>query len=209
MNITVIGASAGVGLHVTQQALERGHQVTTLSRQTATLPDHPRLRKLQGSSLNPTDVLTAIEGSEAILVTLGTGRSTRPTTLYSASADVLLGALKATKAQVPLIVLTGFGTGESWDYNTPVMKVLFRLFLKAVYADKSEMERRIAAGYNHWTFIRPGRLTQGPRTGQYRVLDHLRRDMRVGAISRADVAHFMVDVAERRTFPQGSIALSH
>jgi putative NADH-flavin reductase len=42
-----------------------------------------------------------------------------------------------------------------------------------------------------WTAVRPPRLTDGPRTGVYRIADgrNLRRGLR---ISRADVAEFML-----------------
>ena len=80
------------------------------------------------------------------------------------------------------------------------MRLLFNLFLKAIYADKSEMERMIAAGYTRWEMVRPGRLTNGGMTGRYRILDDLVKGMRVGAISRADVAHFMLAQAERPTY---------
>jgi putative NADH-flavin reductase len=62
------------------------------------------------------------------------------------------------------------------------------------------MEHLIATGYPSWEIVRPGRLTDGKMTGRYRVLDNLVKGMRVGAISRSDVAHFMVAQAERPTY---------
>ncbi len=196
MKIAILGASAGVGLETVNQALARGHQVTTLSRRVESLPEHPALTKVQGSSLVADDVRQAIAGADAILVTLGTGSNTQPTTLYTDSAKVLLQVLGETGATPPVIVVTGFGAGASWDYNGPVVKLLFRWLLKDVYADKSAMERMIVAAYPRWEMVRPGRLTPGPATGRYRVLDELKLGMRVGAISRADVAHFLVAQAE-------------
>ena len=200
MKIAILGASAGVGLEATRRALQQGHEVTTLSRRIDPLPDHPSVRKVQGSSTNPKDVKAALEGADAILVTIGTGNSTKATTLYSDSAHTLLQVLRETGSFAPLIVLTGFGAGESWNYNSFPMKLLFNLLLKRVYADKTEMERLIAAGYKRWEMVRPGRLTEGAMTGRYRVLDDLVKDMRVGAIPRADVAHFMVAQAEHPTY---------
>jgi len=173
LKISIIGASAGVGLEATRLALQQGHEVTTLSRRIDSLPDHPKLRRVQGSSTSLQDVRAALEGSDAILVTLGTGSSTKATTLYSESARILVQVLQESKSSAPLIVLTGFGAGESWSYNSLVMKLLFNLLLKAVYADKSEMEHLIASGYPCWEIVRPGRLTDGKMTGRYRVLDNL------------------------------------
>lgn len=199
MKISVIGASAGIGLEITSLALEKGHDVTALSRRMVPIPDHPKLRRVQGSATDPHDVRTVVEGAEAILVTLGV-KSPFATTLFSDSARLLLQVLKETGSSPTLMVLTGFGAGDSWDYNSRPMKLMFALLLKKIYADKSEQERVVTGGYPRWEIVRPGRLTNGAMTGHYRVLDGLEEGMEVGAISRADVAHFMVAQAENPTY---------
>ena len=199
MNIAVIGASAGIGLQVASLALEKGHEVTALSRRRVPLSDYAKLRRVQGSATDPHDVRAAVEGADAILVTLGV-KSPFATTLFSDSARLLLQVLRETGSSPTLIVLTGFGAGDSWDYNSFPMKLMFTLLLKKVYVDKSEQERVISAGYPRWEIVRPGRLTNGAMTGHYRVLDYLVEGMKVGAISRADVAHFMVAQAENPTY---------
>ncbi|MBY0246904.1 MAG: NAD(P)H-binding protein [Nitrospiraceae bacterium] len=198
MKIAVIGASAGIGLEVTRLALQKGHEVTTLSRRIVPIPDQAKLKRVQGSATNSNDVRAAVEGADAILVTLGV-KSPFPTTLFSDSARILLRVLQETGSSATLIVLTGFGAGDSWSYNSLPMKLLFTLFLKAPYADKSEQERLIAGGYSRWEIVRPGRLTNGAMTGHYRELDNLVNGMKVGAISRSDVAHFMVAQVENPT----------
>lgn len=199
MKIAIIGASAGIGLEITRLALERGHEVTTLSRRRVSLPDQARLKRVQGSATNPHDVRVAVEGAYAILVTLGV-KSPFATTLFSDSARLLLQVLKETGSSPMLLVLTGFGAGDSWGYNSLPMRLMFTLLLKKVYADKSEQERIIAGGSPRWEIVRPGRLTNGAMSGRYRVLDQLVDGMKVGAISRADVAHFMVAQAENPTY---------
>ena len=207
MKIVVIGASAGIGLESTRLALEHGHEVATLSRRAVPLPDHPKLRRVQGSATNPQDVKSAVEGAEAVLVALGV-KSPFATTLFSDSAIVLLKVLKETNASPTLIVLTGFGTGDSWSYNSFPMRLFFSLLLKAAYADKNVQEQVIAGGYTRWEIVRPGRLTNSPMTGQYRVLDTLEDGMKVGAISRSNVAHFMVTQAENPTSLGKYVALT-
>jgi len=199
MKIAIIGASAGIGLQTTRLALEKGHEVTSLSRRIVPLPDHPKLRRVQGGATNSNDVRAAVEGADSILVTLGV-KSPFATTLFSGSARVLLRVLQETGSSPALIVLTGFGAGDSWGYNSLSVKLLFTLLLKAVYSDKNEQEQLVAGGYSRWEIVRPGRLTNGTMTGHYRVLDSLVEGMRVGAISRADVAHFMVAQAENPTY---------
>jgi len=200
MKITVIGASAGVGLEVVRELVTRGHSVTTLSRSIGSIPDDPLVTKVQGSSMSESDVAKAIDGAETILVTLGTGMSTKATGLYPNSSHVLLKALEALPNKPPLIVLTGFGAGESWGYNSFIMKRLFQLFLKDVYAEKTQMEQILSMGYPNSMFVRPGRLTNGEQRKKYRVIPELSRSMSVGAVSRKDVAHFMADQAEKPAY---------
>lgn len=199
MKIAVLGASAGIGLQCVRLALQKGHEVVTLSRRVVPVPDQAELTRVQGSATDATSVRRAVEGAEAVLVTLGT-RSPLPTTVFSDSSRILLQVLKEIGSLPTLIVLTGFGTGDSGSYNSFPMKILFTLLLKQVYLDKERQEGLIAAGYPRWEMVRPGRLTNGSMTGRYRVLDTLVEGMKVGAISRADVAQFLVDQAEQPTY---------
>lgn len=199
MKIAVLGASAGIGLQCVRLALQKGHEVVALSRRVVPLPDHAQLMRVQGSATDARAVRIAVEGAEAVLVTLGV-KSPLPTTVFSDSSRILLQVLKEIGSSPTLIVLTGFGTGDSGSYNSFPMKILFTLLLKQVYLDKERQEGLIAAGYPRWEMVRPGRLTNGSMTGRYRVLDTLVEGMKVGAISRADVAQFLVDQAEQPTY---------
>ncbi len=208
MKIAVLGASAGIGLQCTRLALQQGHEVVTLSRRVVPLPDHAQLTRVQGSATDARAVRSAVEGAEAVLVTLGV-KSPLPTTMFSDSSRILLQVLKEIGSSPTLIVLTGFGAGDSWSYNSFPVRILFTLVLKQVYEDKAVQEQRIAAGYPRWEMVRPGRLTNGSMTGRYRVLDTLVEGMKVGAISRADVAQFLVAQAEQPTYLGKYPALSY
>jgi putative NADH-flavin reductase len=68
--------------------------------------------------------------------------------------------------------------------------------LRNVAEDATEMEREVMASGLEWTIARPPRLTNDPLTGHYAVEDD---HMPHGGftISRADVAHFLLDELER------------
>lgn len=209
MHITIIGASAGVGLETVKRTLERGHKVTTLSRSAMTLPANPNLITLQGSATNKTDLTKAIIGADAVIVTLGTGKSMKPTTLYSDFAKSLVEVEQENSKKIPFIILTGFGAGESGAYNTFIMKLAFRLLLKDVYADKTIMEEIISGSTMNWTIVRPGLLKNKPLTERYRAETSLYKGINIGSISRADVADFMVKQAEHQTAFRQYVSLSN
>lgn len=204
-NITIIGASAGVGLETVRKALQEGHMVTSLSRSTQTLPHHPNLTIVQGSATHGADIRKAIVGADVILVTIGTGTKidwqtiTKGTTLYTDAATQLLKALDELKMQVPLVVVTGFGAGDSRAYLPFSLKVVIRLLLGRIYDNKTRMENLISSTYKNWVIVRPGVLTDKPATGHYRAYTTLGNDLKIGDIARADVAHFLVKQAQDPT----------
>ncbi|MBK9634754.1 MAG: NAD(P)H-binding protein [Bacteroidetes bacterium] len=75
MNITIIGASAGVGLETVKRALDRNHKITTLSRSEIKLPSHKNLTTLKGSATNKDDLKKSIANADAVIVALGTGKA--------------------------------------------------------------------------------------------------------------------------------------
>lgn len=199
MNITIIGASAGVGLESVKRALQRNHKVTTLSRSEIALPSSNNLIMLKGSATNEADLQKSIENADAVIVALGTGKSMKTTTLYSDFAKLLVEVQQEAKTQIPFIILTGFGAGESGSYNSFITKIFFKLLLKDVYADKTKMEEIITNSKLKWEIVRPGTLKDKPLTERYRVETRLFKGINIGSINRSDVADYLVKQAENPT----------
>jgi putative NADH-flavin reductase len=82
--------------------------------------------------------------------------------------------------------------------NLGPLAAILRLVLRSVLADSRRMEGLVEASSDlEWTIVRPPRLTNGAHTGHYRVAaGELPRGG--GAISRSDLANFVLDEAERR-----------
>ena len=196
MNLTIIGASAGVGLETVKRALERKHKVTTLSRTEIQITDNNNLIKQIGSATNKNDLKKSIESADAAIVALGTGKSMKATTLYSDFAKLLVEVQEETNTQIPFIILTGFGAGDSGAYNSFFMRLFFKFLLKNVYDDKTKMEEIIAGSKMKWEIVRPGLLKDDPLTEKYRVENKLFKGIDIGSINRADVADFLVKQAE-------------
>lgn len=209
MNIAIIGASAGVGLKCVEIALARGHNVITLSRSKESFPMHRNLSNLKGSATNLSDLKNAIEKADAVIVALGTGKSTKATTLYTDAAAVLIQAQKELQTNIPFIILTGFGAGKSASYQGLFMRIIFKLMLRDVYKNKTEMEEIISRSNLNWEFVRPGVLNNKPLSEQYRVVTEYCQGMNIGSISRSDVADFLVKQAEQPTLLKNYPALSN
>ena len=197
MKITIIGASAGVGLRTAIRTLEAGHNVSTLSRTMPALPTTPALRPILGSALNPDDVANAVSDADAILVTLGTGRSRKPTTLFSEASRVLVATVTKLGISAPVLVLTGFGAGDSDGYQKPVLRIGMKILLGKIYQDKTRMEQELSASPLNWEIVRPARLTNGPCASTYRAITDYTASMKITSVSRDDVADYLVTEAEK------------
>ena len=193
MRVLIIGASKGIGLETTRQALDAGHDVRALARSaTAIAISNPSLEKMRGNALKTEDVEAALVGVDVVIQTLGVGLGElfRPVHLFSDATRVLIQAMKIQGVK-RLICVTGYGAGDSRASISCMQRLPFQIVFGRAYDDKSLQEQLIKESELDWTIARPGVLTSGPRTGHYQILSEASQ-WRNGIISRADVAEFLV-----------------
>ncbi|MFN9683071.1 MAG: NAD(P)-dependent oxidoreductase [Bacteroidota bacterium] len=208
MNITIIGASAGIGIETVKRGLDRNHSITTLSRSNIEIEEKKSLNVILGDATNKADLLSSIQNADAIIVTLGTSKNMNATTLFSDFAQLMVEIHKENKIYIPFIFVTGFGAGESKNYVPWLVKMFLKYFLKDVYADKTKMEEIITHSDLNWTVVRPGRLLDKELTEKYRIENKLFKGINIGGINRADVADFLIKQAEKQTELKKYIAIS-
>jgi len=208
MNITIIGASGGIGLETVRRGLDRKHTITTLSRSEIQIEEKKSIRMIMGDATNKADLINSIQHAEAIIVTLGTVKNTKSTTLFSDFAKLMVEINRENKIDVPFIFVTGFGAGESKNYVSWLIKFFLNYLLKDVYADKTKMEEIITESDLKWTVVRPGRLLDKELTEKYRVENKLFKGINIGGINRADVADFLIKQAENQTELKKYIGIS-
>lgn len=210
MKLVVFGATGGTGQALLEQALGRGHEVTAAVRTPAKVSmTHNRLRVVQADVTDAEAVSAAVRGQEAVLSALGVS-DFRPfagaTTVYSGGTHNILEAMKSANVE-RFIGVTSAGVNA--DPNEPLLyRLLVKPLLRGPYRDMRRMEGEVRASGLAWTLVRPVRLTDGPKTGRYRVApDHRPRAGRT--ISRADVADFMLTTLERRDRIRHAVVLAY
>jgi putative NADH-flavin reductase len=190
MNIVVFGANGGVGRRLVESALGRGYAVTAALRD-------PTKMEIAGARVVPCDVQEvasidkALTGQDAVLCALGTP-SRGPTTLYSEGARNIVRRMEAHGIR-RIVFLSNFGVlGETAQGALQTMMLLLvRRVIRHTLTDHRRAIDEIRARAPEWIIVRPLALTDGPRTGQYRVA----RDQlppKGTRIARADVADFML-----------------
>ena len=200
MKLLVLGATGGTGRQVVTHALDAGHDVTILVRnrgQAGLAP--PRLRIVDGDVRNLAQLAEALRGQEAVISTLGRGKSFKSENLIAESVPAILAAMQSHDVK-RLLFTSAIGVGDTFRDASLPMKIFARTLLRGIYADKIIGDDLIRKSGLDWTIVQPVGLTDGPLTKRYRVGEHLPLSG-LASISRADTAHFIVDrIADQSTF---------
>ncbi len=200
MNILIVGATRGIGRQLLEQALTVGHTVTALVRNPQKLStQRERLKILKGDILDLDSVALAMAGQDAVCCTIGVKIPWIRVTVFSEGTKNLLQTMERSGV-TRLTCVTGIGAGDSKGHGGFLYDSLFLPFLlRTIYADKDRQESLIKASGVDWTIVRPGFLTNGPLTENYRILTNM-TGVTAGRISRADVAHFMLNELESKQY---------
>lgn len=209
MKLSVFAATGGIGRLIVDQAVAAGHSVTAVVRSPAKVTADVTVVQADLASPDPEVLASAVSGADAVLSGLGavgkadTGVATRGT-------QAMVDAMRATGVRRLVVVSAApIGTVPSPGNPHPpkhdpgegfvmrnVLTPLVKLALRRHYADLATMEDVVRASSLDWTIMRPPRLTDKPFTGRYRTAygQNLRGG---GMISRADVAHLMLEVLDQ------------
>lgn len=204
--VVVFGATGRTGRAVVDELLDHGYEVTAFARSPENVTDrhrHDRLRVVGGDVLVPADVERAMAGQDAVVIALGLSASplrarlgiglTTPIDVCSRGTRNVLDAIEFANGD-RLVCESAWGVGETRESPPWYVRLLYRLLLKDVLADKEVQEAMIRRSGTEWVIVQPVSLTDGPATdaGQVRF-DGTVRGSRV---SRTDVAHYCVEAIE-------------
>lgn len=204
----LVGATGPTGRQVISQAERYGVTVRALARNPDKLTDtEPAPAEIvRGDVLDPQSLAAAVDGVDSVVSVLGT-RSMKPLTMLSEGTANLIAAMEEADVQ-RLVCITGMGAGDSRGHGGLLYDRLFLpLVLRNVYADKDRQEKVVAHSDLDWTLVRPGFLTNGAFTGRYREMVQLKSRERIRAISRADVADFILREATAPTHHRQAVNL--
>jgi len=205
VQLTVFGASGRTGTCLVTQALEQGHRVTAFVRSTDSLTlHHAQLDVVVGDVTSPYDVERVVNGQDVILMALGVKLGGHEQVCTRATANIVPAMQKFGVRR--LINVSGVGTGATRQRLGRVATLIaegLRALDRDAFRDKESQDALIFDSDLDWINVCPPWLTNGPLTGAYRYGCDLHPSM-ISRISRADVAHFMLNQLIDTTFVRQS-----
>src|SRR4051812_3519845 len=212
MNLTVFGATGGVGRHVVTQALDRGDHVTAYVRNAAKLDiRHPELTVIAGELTDRDAVRRAVTGADAVISALGPSLDRKATGMPLVDGTrTIVEAMQAEGVERYI----GMATPSLRDPRDTrsllgfIVPFMGRTFLSRAYRELLAMSRLVTDSPLDWTIARFTRPTDGARAGTVRA-GYLGRDRIRASITRADIATFLLDQTTAPRFPRAAPAISN
>lgn len=216
MNVLVVGATGGSGRAAVQSLLAGGHTVTAFARRADTLaPMGARLRCVNGDVLKPADIERAVEGHDAVIVTLGISESALRVRLAGSAGTAMNVRSAGTRHTIAamhkwgvrkLVVQTSYGVGETRNRLTLLYRLVFALLLKPQIADTELQEQVVRESGLDWVIVQPVSLTDHERLDAcFASPEGNRLGMKV---SRAQVGRFLAEAVPGTHYLGRAVALS-
>ena len=166
-----------------------------------------RLRVLSGSATDDGSTLAAaIHAQDVVISTLGVGNSLKSSGLIARSVPAIVRAMESQGVR-RLIFTSAYGVGATRRDVPLLPRILMRLLLRDLYADKEAGEEQLRRSALDWTLVYPVTLTNRPKTGRYRVGERLTLHG-FPRVARADVAEFILTQIADSTYLRKGVLIS-
>lgn len=201
MKVYVFGATGATGRWVTKLLLDKGHEVSAYVRNPDKINDD-RINVFQGDIHDTTRISQSLKGHDSVISCLGSSTLKKSSQLE----DMAKSITKAMKESGLNRIIYMATAGIENEFKGP-FKLMIRMMIGNVIDDHSNAAKVYKSSDLNYTIVRPVQLSDGDPTGSYNEALHgLPKSKK--AISRANVAMFMIKALEDKTYDSTSVGLT-
>ena len=214
LRVLIYGATGKVGSQAVNEALNRGHVVTAVSRNPARITqNHDHLTPVKGDVLDTESVANLVTGQDVVIISVRgvLGKSKDPNDAVPRIAvENVVNALRDMGETAPRLIHVG-GSGSlvvkpGVVYaDTLPMALIPRKLQTEIEGQVLALEYLRSVTDVDWTYATPAKnFTNGKRTGVFRIGGDQLLESSSGRsrISRADFAVALIDEVENAQFIQ-------
>lgn len=221
LRILVYGATGKIGTHVVNEALQRGHYVTAVSRDPSRIvQQHENLSAVAGDLLDLQSIELLVEDKDVIIVSvrgmIGKDKKPESTLQYIATRNIV-GQLRGIGDGAARLIHVGGSGSLVVEPGVLYADKIPRLFLPKsleleIQGQILTLEFLRTINDIDWSYATPAKnFTNGERSGDFRIGgDELMEDERgKSRISRADFAVALIDEAEKAEHVQQRFSVAY
>jgi len=207
MRVAILGASGQTGERLIAEALGHGHEVIAIARTPDNISsDDPRVTKRAGDGFDEASIVEALEGADAVITTVGkTNFRDKRYNLSTAAHRAVMAGMK-THGIRRLLVISSIGAAQGIK-REGLRRNIYLWLRRKYYGDMYQMEKDLQASDLDITILRAPMLYNGPCRKDYRVIAD-ESYLNVLKISRADLAHFLLDDLDNGRWVNHTIAVA-
>jgi putative NADH-flavin reductase len=212
LHVAVFGATGKIGRHVVDQLLGAGHTVTAYARDPAKLTaQHPNLHVIKGELSDAAAVTRATDGADAVISALGPSlrRGTTGTPVADGTRNII-NAMRAAgvRRYIGLATPAMADTRDRPTLKGKVLRLMPRLAMPNALREIDAMGNAIKNADLDWTIARITSPNDKPAKGTIRA-GYLGRDKVGSAMTRADIAAFLIGQLTDPTYLRAAPAISN
>ena len=200
-HLCVFGASRGTGKEVVRLARKAGLSITAAVRNPDSMREQDGVRVAVSDVYDKASIVRALQGSDAVVSTVGPVRRQRSTNIYSVG---VLNIARQMEMLGPkrLIVVDSIGVDPNfdlpWHYRLAMKTIAKRLYGFA-FEDGARMEGLLQSTKLNWTAVRvPWLLNRPPRGFRNSIHRRLHHGPKLG---RSDLAAYLLSILDdQRTY---------
>jgi uncharacterized protein YbjT (DUF2867 family) len=211
MKLAVFGSNGLTGRLLTRLALDEGHDVVAFTRRPSAFPiEHPRLEVAAGDVHDAAAVASAIDGTDAVVSTLGVPFAKTPIDVYSHGAANIIAGMHAAGIKRFACVSSSAVAPHPEPIGGFVFEKILQPYVvnkigKTTYDDMRRMEAMVSGSDLAWTIVRPSGLFDAPAVSAYGVaIDHIGYRF----TARIDLADCLLRQALSDTYVRSTIAVA-
>jgi len=211
MKIAVFGSNGPTGRLLTQLALDENHEVVAFTRHPDAFPiEHRRIEVAAGDVYDAAAVAAAIDGTDAVLSTLGVPYAKTPITVYSQGvANIIAGMHAAGIKRFACVSSSAVGPHPEplggFFFEKIVQPYVVNKLGRTLYDDLRRMEAMVSGSDLAWTIVRPSGLFDAPAVSAYGVaIDYIGHRF----TARIDLADCLLRQALDDTYVRSTIAVA-
>lgn len=207
MRVLIFGASGGTGRQLVKQAILQHHYVTAFVRSPADFGmAAANLAVFTGNVSDPAAIGRAMKEQDAVISVLGVSRPLKPDpTVVQGVRDII--QVMEQRGVRRFIYQSFVGVQESRSHAGPFIRLVGARVLRHEIADHEAKEAIVKASGLDWTIVRPPKLTNGAKTGQYRSGEAIPARGLYPRLSRADAAEFLLRQLTDTTFIRKAVSV--
>jgi uncharacterized protein YbjT (DUF2867 family) len=206
MMVLVLGAAGKTGSLIVAKAVAAGHTVTAFVRDANRYAAPNGVRVVSGNATDPTAVLKAMNGQDAVINAVAGKTPWRKTNLEQTIARGIVAAAQQHSTR-RIIATSAIGVGDSINQSPLLFRLLLLpTFLRGSTADKAAMEQEIKRANVPYILVRPAVLNDKPASGSAHVLAATDKGQQ---LSRADLAAFIVEQLTTDTYVNQTVTIAN